>query len=60
MTNGERLATWAAVILAPVLFAALAAYAFRARGYLAFGGEWLLFLVPFFVRVAIEIRRGNV
>lgn len=58
MTNGERLAMWAAIILAPILFTALAVYSYHARGYLAFGGEWLSFLLPFFMRVAIEVRRG--
>ena len=58
MTNGERLAMWAAIILAPIMFAALAVYSYQARGYLAFGGEWLSFLLPFFARVAIEVRRG--
>lgn len=58
MTNGERLAMWAAIVLAPILFAALSVYSYHARGYLAFGGEWLLFLLPFFTRVAIEVRRG--
>ena len=57
MTNGERLAMWAAIVLAPILFAALAVYSLKARGYLAFGGEWLSFLLPFFMRVAIEVRR---
>lgn len=59
MTNGERLAMWAAVILAPIAFAVLAAYSYRVRGYVAFGGEWLSFLLPFFTRIAIEVRRGN-
>lgn len=59
MSNGERLAMWAAIIGAPILFAALAAYSLQVRGYVAFGGEWLSFLLPFFTRIGIEIRRGN-
>lgn len=59
MTNGERLAMLAAIIGAPIVFAALSVYSLKVRGYFAFGGEYLSFLLPFFTRIGIEIRRGN-
>lgn len=58
MTNGERLAMLAAIIGAPIMFAALSVYSLKARGYFAFGGEYLSFLLPFFTRILIEVRRG--
>lgn len=31
--------------------------AFTQRGCFAIGGEWLIWLLPFFVKVAISIRK---
>lgn len=59
MSNGERLAMWAAIIGAPIAFAALSVYSLNVRGYFAFGGEWLSFLLPFFTRIGIEVRRNH-
>lgn len=59
MTAQEVLAMRAAWVVAFVAFGALCAYSYDVRGYAAFGGEWLMFMIPLFVRVLLEVRRAH-
>ena len=57
--NLKFIIKWADVLLASVMFYNICHYvATLDRGYEAIGGEMFMFLIPFFVWVAPEIKKS--